>query len=556
MGSDAAFGATTVLQGGALVALAQALPFSSASPPFSSTSSFFSSSSLPSFSSPLPPSSSLFSLFKAEGNHLHVGLYELTKFHRQEFDKMISNLSIHQPYSLQQQTPSMRFLPEAGEFCHPRGFGDFGFNALRQQCSSYGTCSVLVRSSVSQRETLQSHSSVVSDKNVPEGHKGLHGFLYGDGDADVHSSVSSRLVVTDDGASVETLDEYLTARDGLKFAGVFSLYDSLRVLQYVGFSRNVIVSLRSHLQKLGGETCAFVKVKVFSDPSMITRNRLEEERQKWLSLCESPPPGNSIHKDLWEGGIGAAVMSEVEKIEYEEKKLKMRKAMGENLHDEVQGEDDDAKTRRLKLLQAVEGDDWSGVIDGQTKETVNVKGQEVVEAKAPPVSPFEKNKKEGSFVVNGLYSADTFELSVENVDMVLNDVRPYLISDGGNVEVVSVDEGIVSLRLQGACGTCPSSTVTMKMGIERVLKEKFADALKEVVQVDQQQVGASIQSVNAHLDILRPAIHNYGGSVDVVSVENGECKVKFKGPPPIGMGIRAAVKDKFPEISSVILLDA
>ncbi|MCO5586689.1 hypothetical protein L7F22_040631 [Adiantum nelumboides] len=423
---------------------------------------------------------------------------------------MISNLSIHQPYSLQQQTPSVRFLPEAGEFCHPRGFGDFGFNALRQQCSSYGTCSVLVRSSVSERETLQSLSSVVSDKNVPEGHKGLHGFLYGDGEADVHSSVSSRLVVTDDGTSVETLDEYLTARDGLKFA----------------------------------------------DPSMITRNRLEEERQKWLSMCESPHPGNSIDKDLWEGGIGAAVMSEVEKIEYQEKKLKMRKAMGENLHDEVQGEDDDAKTRRLKLLQAVEGDDWSGVIDGQTKETVNVKGQEIVESKAPPVSPFEKNQKEGSAVVNGLYSADTFELSVENVDMVLNDVRPYLISDGGNVEVVSVDDGIVSLRLQGACGTCPSSTVTMKMGIERVLKEKFADALKEVVQVDQQQVGASIQSVNAHLDILRPAIYNYGGSVDVVSVDNGECKVKFKGPPPIGMGIRAAVKDKFPEISSVILINA
>ena len=45
----------------------------------------------------------------------------------------------------------------------------------------------------------------------------------------------------------------------------------------------------------------------------------------------------------------------------------------------------------------------------------------------------------------------------------------------------------------GACGTCPSSTVTMKMGIERVLKEKFAEAIKEVVQVDQQQIGATVQ---------------------------------------------------------------
>ncbi|KAI5061793.1 hypothetical protein GOP47_0022332 [Adiantum capillus-veneris] len=465
---------------------------------------------------------------------------------------MMSNIFI---FPLQQQTPSLptHFLSEAG------GYGDFSYHALRQQCSSYGShgnCSVVVRSSVSEREALQSQSSVVSDKNVPEGHKGLHGFLYGDGDADVHSSDASCLSVTDDGTSVEALDEYLIARDGLKFAGVFSLYNNQHALQYVGFSRNVIVSLRSHVHKFGRETCAFVRVKAYSDSAMITRIRLEEERQKWISMCESPPPGNSVEKDLWEGGIGAAVMSETEKIEYEEKKLKMRKAMGENLRDDVQGEDDDAKTRRLKLLQAVEGDDWSGVIDGQTRETVNGKVLQAVEDKAPPVSPFERNNKEGSSVANGLYSADTFELSVENVDMVLNDVRPYLISDGGNVEVVSVDNGIVSLRLQGACGTCPSSTVTMKMGIERVLKEKFADSLKDVVQVDQQQIGASIQSVNAHLDILRPAIHNYGGSVDVVSVENGECKVKFKGPPPIGMGIQAAVKDKFPEITSVILVDA
>ena len=46
-----------------------------------------------------------------------------------------------------------------------------------------------------------------------------------------------------------------------------------------------------------------------------------------------------------------------EKLEYEEKKLKMRKPMGENLYDEVEGEEEDARTRRLKLLQATEGDD-------------------------------------------------------------------------------------------------------------------------------------------------------------------------------------------------------
>lgn len=56
------------------------------------------------------------------------------------------------------------------------------------------------------------------------------------------------------------------------------------------------------------------------------------------------------------------------------------------------------------------------------------------------------------------------------VDKALDEVRPYLIADGGNVEVVAVQDGVVMLRLQGACGTCPSSTATMKMGIERSLR--------------------------------------------------------------------------------------
>ena len=50
----------------------------------------------------------------------------------------------------------------------------------------------------------------------------------------------------------------------------------------------------------------------------------------------------------------------------------------------------------------------------------------------------------------GLYSAQKFELTAQNVDLVLEDVRPYLISDGGNVDVVSVQDGVVSLTLQGA----------------------------------------------------------------------------------------------------------
>jgi Fe-S cluster biogenesis protein NfuA len=58
-----------------------------------------------------------------------------------------------------------------------------------------------------------------------------------------------------------------------------------------------------------------------------------------------------------------------------------------------------------------------------------------------------------------------------------------LQADGGDVELVDVtDDGIVSVRLTGACGSCPMSTMTLKMGIERTLVEKIPE-VKEVVQV-------------------------------------------------------------------------
>ena len=73
------------------------------------------------------------------------------------------------------------------------------------------------------------------------------------------------------------------------------------------------------------------------------------------------------------------------------------------------------------------------------------------------------------------------ELTVDNVENVLDELRPYLMSDGGNVELVDIDGPIVKLRLQGACGSCPSSTMTLRMGIERRLR----DAIPESAEVEQ-----------------------------------------------------------------------
>ena len=71
----------------------------------------------------------------------------------------------------------------------------------------------------------------------------------------------------------------------------------------------------------------------------------------------------------------------------------------------------------------------------------------------------------------------------EQVQEVLNQVRPALQADGGDVELVDVTEdGVVSVKLTGACGSCPMSTMTLKMGIERTLVQNVP-GVKEVVQV-------------------------------------------------------------------------
>ena len=79
-------------------------------------------------------------------------------------------------------------------------------------------------------------------------------------------------------------------------------------------------------------------------------------------------------------------------------------------------------------------------------------------------------------------STETLSLTNENVEKVLDELRPFLISDGGNVEIAEIHGPIVKVRLQGACGSCPSSTMTLKMGIERKLKEMIPE-ISEVVQV-------------------------------------------------------------------------
>lgn len=68
----------------------------------------------------------------------------------------------------------------------------------------------------------------------------------------------------------------------------------------------------------------------------------------------------------------------------------------------------------------------------------------------------------------------------EKVEAALNVIRPSLRADGGDVELIDVSDGIVTVRLTGACGGCPMATMTLRNGVERTLKEQIPE-VKEVV---------------------------------------------------------------------------
>jgi len=69
----------------------------------------------------------------------------------------------------------------------------------------------------------------------------------------------------------------------------------------------------------------------------------------------------------------------------------------------------------------------------------------------------------------------------EQVQQAIDRIRPMLQADGGDVELVDFQDGIVKVRLKGACAGCPMSQMTLRNGIERILKQQLPDIVKSVV---------------------------------------------------------------------------
>ncbi|KAL1549651.1 NifU-like protein 2, chloroplastic [Salvia divinorum] len=157
-------------------------------------------------------------------------------------------------------------------------------------------------------------------------------------------------------------------------------------------------------------------------------------------------------------------------------------------------------------------------------------------------------------------SAVELPLTAENVESVLDEIRPYLIADGGNVALHEIDGNVVKLKLQGACGSCPSSVVTMKMGIEHRLMEKIPEVIA-VESIPDEETGLELNEENIEkvLEEIRPyLIGAAGGDLELVEIEEPIVKVRISGPAAGVMTVRVAVtqklREKIPSIAAVQLL--
>jgi hypothetical protein len=205
-------------------------------------------------------------------------------------------------------------------------------------------------------------------QNVPVEHRGLHDFLYGNGDD--HTVADSATLTLDNMADrIVPLATWCEIVGTAKVAGVYAVWDGDLQLHYVNISRNVALSVKGHLNQLGPDICAFVRVQPFKFPQ---RQVMADLQAAWIAENGAVPPGNGDRADLWTE-TPLAAMSPAERAAYEEKKLKLRKAMADNTLSQpaaIAAPTTLSATEQRQNLAAAHSDDWSSVIHSQTQATL------------------------------------------------------------------------------------------------------------------------------------------------------------------------------------------
>ncbi|WP_309737903.1 MULTISPECIES: GIY-YIG nuclease family protein [unclassified Chamaesiphon] len=208
----------------------------------------------------------------------------------------------------------------------------------------------------------------IEHQNVPANHQGLHDFLYGAPDEHAVTTVAPLNLDSD---RLIPLADWQVLAENARVAGVYAVVDTAERTQYVGYSRNVLTSLKGHLAEHGSDVCAAVRVQVFKFPK---REEMESLRDAWIAQLEVVPSGNTGAGGVWAttvGEIAKAAMSEPERVAYEEKKLKLRRAMADSaLSRELDAAAITDEQKREHFAAAMTEDNWSAVIKEQTAETL------------------------------------------------------------------------------------------------------------------------------------------------------------------------------------------
>ena len=209
----------------------------------------------------------------------------------------------------------------------------------------------------------------IEHQNVPANHQGLHDFLYSV--ADEHAVTTAQPQLNLDRDLILPLADWQALAENARVAGVYAVLNSADRTQYVGYSRNVLTSLKGHLAEHGSDVCAAVRVQVFKFPK---REEMESVRDAWIAELDAIPPGNTGAGGVWAttvGEIAQAAMSESERAVYEEKKLKLRRAMADSaLSRELDAAAITDEQKREHFAAAMTEDNWSAVINEQTAETI------------------------------------------------------------------------------------------------------------------------------------------------------------------------------------------
>lgn len=300
--------------------------------------------------------------------------------------------------------------------------------------------------------------------------------------------------------------------------------------EHIGYTRDLNEDIQSHIETYGARV-AHIRALSFAYPQRVA---MMEVASRWKDQV------------IQAGGNGEWVDIAVDEnaSDFEKEEERRRQQMIELMIENAAYEDDDDE---------FEYDDEDGDFTRYPSPTPRAVTEDVDEDPSDAgsdgvISPF-ANSDETSEDNHNRTPAEKPLFSFETVDKILDEVRPYLIQDGGNVSVQSVDMDTknVYLVLEGACGSCPSSTTTMQLGIERVLRENFDD-LGDVMQVEDPLAEATEltlrAAVEAEVQRISPAVSAMGGVVEILKVDPiGLVELSFRGPNRVQHGLELAIRD-------------